>query len=344
MSINIGSNLYCYIHTLPVNKKRNRRSQGKTHKSTLPLWNRVSNVLIYGKLSDYTSPSEIDPYWKILYDTYEFLSYVKVLIVYKTLLSDEIISDEELELNLYIIKNITKYQKNLTLYIMNFMQLIYGNVLKTKFYGWTKYHMDMVSKFKEISLINIHNLKFDSNRSKSSVYFYQVFWLSGIVYTRGISADIKLMYEEEHNNDRGNIIFSDDEEDSVYFINTEPVGILEFKPVNNNTSNFSENGVDDDTLNDTSNDVVYSETINYDEISDDRIFDLENDKSIDVETIVINILKKLNISKDWLYDATDREIKNLGKKIKRYINAKKISFTVKEMTILNNILNKKHNI
>lgn len=193
------------IHVqLIKNKRRLKRKRKKRKKSTKPLEDRVISVLQYGKIKDYTHPKDVDPFWGVLYRQYEFLVYMD--IYYRnTLTNSNVYLDDTMLLDTY--NSLTYIQEQIQLlltYMMNFMNVLYGSVIQSRFYGWKYYIDEFVSKFNEVAIVSLRKLKFNVDQTHCSVYFYQAFWLSGLAITNKISDDLKKNYSDESELNRGN--------------------------------------------------------------------------------------------------------------------------------------------
>lgn len=179
------------------NKRRDRRPSAKRVKPTKPLEERVKHVLATGKLLDYTHPSEVDPFWDKLYKQFEYLQYLTDY--YKACIAQSNLDLSDNELNeivkdLHILK---QYRAMYLKYLMSGLQLLYGSVMNKKFYGWFHSVHRFVERFNEEALMTLSRLRFDPDRTRCSVYFYQVFWLSGLAVKNEISEELNPDYNDE---------------------------------------------------------------------------------------------------------------------------------------------------
>jgi len=194
-----GDQRYIALETsTKENKRRKRRPSKKKEKPTRPLKDRVFHIMSTHKLLDYTHPSEVDPFWDKLYRQYEMLVYLEYYIKqavsrYNRPLKDKEIADIQADLIM-----IQRMKELLMRYMVNSMYIQYGSVLKKKFYGWFRHTDRFIHHFNDEALRTIARLKFDPDRTRCSVYFYQVFWLSGIVVKNNITEELySSTYDEE---------------------------------------------------------------------------------------------------------------------------------------------------
>ena len=212
-----GDQRHAYVQ-LKLNKRRHRRTGKAESAFTLPILERVYHVFNYGKVVDYIHPREIDPYWGILYRQFEYLTYCETIYKYKIEHSYHKLPNIELLLLFETLFEMEKYKKDLITYMLQFMQLLYGSVMKNRFWGFSKkYGEEFISMFKYLVLKNIKELKFDVSKTRCSVYYYQLLWLSGI----GLTNDIRDKYKREKlkndENNRGTAIYSKTNKQNDYY-------------------------------------------------------------------------------------------------------------------------------
>ena len=205
---NYGDQRHIFVQ-LTLNKRRHRR-HGKTETPyTLPILERVYYVFNNGKIIDYIHPREIDPYWGILYRQFEYLTYCETIYRYKIENNYNDIPKVELNLLFETLFKMEKYKKDLVQYMLQFMQLLYGSVMKNRFWGFSKKHgEEFISMFKYLVLKNIKELKFDVSKTRCSVYYYQLLWLSGIGLTKEIREKYKREKLKNDENNRGTTLYS----------------------------------------------------------------------------------------------------------------------------------------
>ena len=338
--ITAGDGKYCFVQ-LKLDKRRRRRNKTKPNEHTKPLWDRVSYILKYGTTCDYTHPREVDPYWKKLYELFELLTYYEKSYVISLDKANYPISKSELLFHITQIIKISKIKKDIVFYLMNFLELLYGSVLKNRFYGWkNKYGSEMVSLFKEISLEKINKLTFNSNQTRCSVYFYQIYWLSGLVFTKNIRTELAKKYLSHEDQNRGQRVFNEDEDfisnlpstinlddpESIEEESEEEIEIIKEEDKSEHTDGFNEDHFNIENTNFDKTTHPLSETPH----------SIQENK----ENLAYSILAKFNISKDWLYKANEKQIGSLGKKIKNLIKKNLVQLSKEEEEFLKKILNK----
>ena len=200
---------------LTNNKRRIKRGSKQRKESTKKVIDRAIHIFNTGTLNDYTHPKEIDPYWAILYKQYEFLVYIEIFYKSSIKKCNSFLTDDDIMTIIYDLEMVKQQKKMLLVYLMNFMNIMYGSVIQRRFYGWKYYIEDFVSKFNEVAIMNLTKLKFDVDQTRCSVYFYQAFWLSGLSITNRISDDLK-KNESDSSKSTSNVYNLEDDFDTMY--------------------------------------------------------------------------------------------------------------------------------
>jgi len=172
------------------NKRKQRRGSKKRKQATKPLEERVFHILSTSKLLDYTHPSEVDTYWDKLYRQYETIIYLeayyrKALANCNIQLGSKELLQIQLDLDYFI-----RLKKMYLRYMLNAFYIQYGSVMSKKFYGWLRHMKRFTARFTDEALKSITTLKFDVDRTRCSVYFYQIFWLTGLVVKNEITNEL----------------------------------------------------------------------------------------------------------------------------------------------------------
>lgn len=331
---------------LTSNGRRLKRKGRKRLKCTLSLKERVCHVFCTGKLKDYTHPKEIDPFWDILYRQYEALVYIEIYYRRSIKYQTEPLTDEEIYTIYKTLCLIRSYKKMLVHYLHNFMYLMYGSVMSRRFYGWTKYMDRFISSFKELSVKNINYLKFDANKTRCSVYFFQAFWLHGLNIVNDITNYRKKRYCTGEGTDGGdNWVFDNIDEDNMFY--------------DENFTSFLISDTDEEIVEEPEVSVVEekekivicecSEDFDFDAVLEDedkenhnpekRLVQIDNeDKDNEAKEIIREILFKIGLPSDYLYNAEDRQIKKIGKLIRKKLKDNELNLTDAQFALLREVV------
>lgn len=327
-----GDQRFIFIQTT-ANNKRKKRIGKKKNKCTLPQRERVIHVLVTGKIKDYTHPKEVDPFWDKIYRQYEHLVYSEMY--YRTILKqycvDDIsLSSGALDVITRTLQAIEKQKAMLVAYMVNFMFIMYGSVMKSRFYGWMRYSQKFTSKFNEVTMQLISKLKFDANKTRCSVYYYQAFWLCGLSVIGEIRKQLTTTCNLEVDMDRGTLTI----------------------PVNSKSEVRKKVKKSVDSEHETSlQSIIYPEADYEDPKNLDSYKSIELDKEKSPETLLIetsdeeerqnrirtiinNILKQLDLSQDTLYRSTERSLLKIGRFIKQKIKKGSLDIPEKDLLFL----------
>lgn len=346
---------------LHVNKRRRRRRGRKENASTLSKTQRVLHVLKYGKVNDYIHPREIDPFWGILYKQYEYLCYREYIYRHYLINTEVPYSDEDIIEMCNIINVIEKRKRELLLYMTNFMNLLYGSVLKNRFYGWAKkYGEEFISLFSFLVMKNLSRLQFDISKTRCSVYFYQMLWLGGIGLTKDISDRLKKEKTKCDEGNRGSSIFSydcmefDDYADGVANIDEmveqtkfsadTVLGIIEEdEGYTTELVEFNEFTVEGKIDNSGRRFLTFVDDKSSEESAEESVV-TRGDRDKDENTIMgmlKRLLVKLDIPLDFIYNASDKDINKLGKHIRKSLKrGRSINLTDEERRVIRNMFGK----
>jgi len=341
---------YGYVQ-LKVNKKRLRKkSRVYDNLNEENREERVLYLLKTGRLLDYTHPSEVDEYMKYIYILYEYSNIMQRLFIndfYNShILHGKKIKKEDLKELIYVIKLYEGIKRKTIEYMLNGIKIIMGAVVKNRFYGHRRIWWELFNVFTETFLFNITHMRYDVNKTRMSVYFYQSFWLSGLTYLKRREEIIKereryLHFPEYYNENRGLKILSKLDEN-----------IENFDDINdsiNNNDIYEENKDNDreidryDNVSESdSNDNIIEEGEDYSNITDERI-SIEEDvqRKVDIEKlryIISKILIKLKIDINTLYEMDEKKIEQLGKRIKSEIEKGKIKLSEEEFQFIKNYM------
>ena len=324
------------VHVQMVaNKRRAKRGRKKKEKSTLTLHERVSYIFQNGSIADYTHPKEVDPFWDVLYRQYEYLFYVELL--YKTALksSDICFTTEQVENIVRELCLLSVYRNKLLNYMLNFMGMLYGSVIQSRFYGWKMYIDDFISKFNEVSMNSINKLKFNPDQTSCSVYFYQAFWLSGLSLINKISETLHSQYNEGIQTQDNNSVHHE----------------LEYSTI------LEEASSDElEVLGDEKGDPLSTEEIQEAEVGivEDKTFAVneyyaeQQSNSEEIENELFICLKKIARQLDFdiseIYSMSDAHLRLLGRRIKKEITAKTVVLSTHERIIINKVFKRKTSI
>ena len=319
------------IHVqLIVNKRRLKRGRKPKIKSVLNLHDRVAYIFKNGAIQDYTHPKEVDPFWGTLYKQYEYLTYVDMM--YR-----DSLKTTPHPISLDVIKDIVKqlgyirqYKETLLRYMLNFLNVMYGAVIQSRFYGWKFYIDEFISKFNEVAIVALKKLRFDSAQTMCSVYFYQAFWLSGLAVINKISLSLNNQYDDAIQVLSNNCKVHPESEYEALLENGtsdqfEKMSDNKGVPLNSEQIEEAEVGVCEDTLHDeasyTNNDVVDSDS--------------------EIMCCLKKIMHCLGMALNELYNLSDKDIRSVGRKIKREIQKGSIMLSTYERGLINDMFQKK---
>ncbi|MFB6076318.1 MAG: hypothetical protein ABEK17_04195 [Candidatus Aenigmatarchaeota archaeon] len=329
-----------------VNNKRKKRKGKKKNEHTLPIKERAIHILLTGEIKDYTHPKEVDPYWDKIYRQYEYLSYIEMY--YRTILKnfclDNEITNQEINVIYTTLHSIQKKKSEMISYLVNFMFIMYGSVIKSRFYGWTQYSNLFTSKFNEVASELITKLKFDPNKTRCSVYYYQAFWLSGLSIINDIRKELCTTCNLTVDMNRGSLsipldkegmvtkkIKEADEEDNIF-----DEDMTKMIDETNNISTFFEEGKEENETSETKNEMQEHTTKdNIEYQTPEEIVNSDDDwRQERVKVILQKLLTQLNISVDSLYRSTNRSIIELGKFLKKKLQKSEIDISEEEIEFL----------
>lgn len=339
MKFIVLGHMNCLVQT-KLNKRRRKRRGKKEKTPTLDTFERVYTVLKTGQLADYTHPREVDPWWSKLYIQYEYLTYL--LIALDKEIEKEKAKEnpdnayiESLEEDKQVLR---KKRKVIFDYMYNFMIIIYGAVLKNRFYGWKKYTEEFVSVFTEHVLDSIRRLNFDPDKSRPSIYYYQLFWLSGIGLTKKIRNRLnKTVNDEYHSSNKGSLLFSyndDLDEEELYNRALNELYEEDYQ---------IESQLDDDKVSEIfdeeteASDVIKLETTNEDELVIHSDIDEENNdnEELTLSDVLRYILIKAKINPDIIYkETTKKGLTEIGQFVKKLLISGKIKLPEEHLKIL----------
>ncbi len=286
----ITSGFKCLVQT-KLNKRRRKRKGKKEIKSNIQVYDRVVHILKTGQIGDYTHPREVDPYWSKLYIQYEYLTYLIIALEKKIKKSNNEYYINELKKDIELLKN---KRKRIFNYMFNFMLVLFGAVIKNRFYGWQRFNNEFISLFTEQVIENITKLRFDPDKSRPSIYYYQLFWLAGIGLAKKIKKRLELMSDSIYDTGRGSKLLS-------------------------NNDNIEEIVSDDEityvSITDDDESRFYNE--DYDTIIENE----EQNEEITLQDVLHYILEKAGINSDILYNEikSNKSLKELGNYIKKLI-------------------------
>ena len=331
MATGLGTQRGVFLQTKEeVNRRRKRRQSKQRRKATLPLEERVFHILATSKLKDFTHPSETDPYWGYIYKQYEYLRYAEMY--FRAALSEttEPLSDEEIVDAYCTLQIIEEYKTLLMRYLVNAMAPMYGSVMAKKFYGWYEFADEFISKFNETALQTIESLRFDIERTRCSVYFYQVFWLTGISFKSEIADQL---YKYEYFELKG------DDRDETFSVSDEEV----YTVVEEQSTEETDIQIEvDDTLN---HELMQELSEKFDwsveEKQDNQIeleynlIEKENEEETDpLKEVVDALLQQVGLTRESL---KEKNINDLGLALKRLMRKGKIKLSAKHKQMLREI-------
>jgi hypothetical protein len=345
------------IIQLVANNRRKKRKGKGIRESVHPVEFRAMHVLENGKIVDYTHPKEVDPYWGSLYKQYEYLVYIETY--YRMCLkqgSSRETTHEDDVFNLQIFQQIEQHKKTLTRYMMNFMSMMYGSIMNTRFYGWMRYADDFTSMFNEAALSAIRGLRFDINKTRCSVYFYQAFWLCGLSMIAQISERLKSEYQNDVDLDRGSKTFStancDNETvEEMFFENSsgvidsyETIGAY-FEKSSEETESNAVDSPSDVSIFDlgcaSAGGIVDNSLVDPSCTAEAEL--IQNCEASICESLtefLARLLAKFGIGIDYIYKATDQSLVKLGGFIKKKIKKGEVILTEEELDLINKILSR----
>ena len=367
----LGMNIPIFVQTT-LNAKRKKRRGKKVSLSSKPKLPRVVHILKTGKLKERTHYREVDPYWGVMWRQYEYLRYMEIYL--KKIISSAIDNgtldlSNETDYEIYesyitLLKELTKHKKKLVHWLFNALHIQIGGVLSSRFYGWKEYSDKFVGRFYEIAADLIQKLRFDIDKTRCSVYFYQAFWLGGLSVVNEIR---QRLYNEKSvtpNFNRGSKIFSlDDFEDidNIDFISqyvegfsdythsthssTQPTTIDEELPTTTNpdlsTSSSSNKSVEGSCELDSNEIILSNEELDTFEATTNTEYDEHDEYQLKLKAIDVlrKILQKANIPLNILYGSNSESrqnniIKIVASRIKKKLQQKEIQLTNEEKQIL----------
>jgi len=215
MTFTLGMNMSIFVQTT-LNAKRKKRRGKKVSLLNKPALPRVIHIFKTGKLKERTHYREVDPYWGVMWRQYEYIRYLEFYlkkIVSQAIDNGTLDLSNESDRKIYneyltLLRKLTEHKKQLVHWLFNAFHIQIGGVLSARFYGWREYSDKFVGKFYEIASDLIQKLRFDIDKTRCSVYFYQAFWLGGLSV---ISEIRKKLYTEKNvtpNFNRGSRVFS----------------------------------------------------------------------------------------------------------------------------------------
>jgi len=333
-TVKLFSIRYCYIQT-KENRKRIRKQGKNLKESKLPIEERAKYLLENGRLIDYTHPREIDKYLMDLYKLFEYINLYERVFIHELWRCIELynrpVRKEDLIIFYTILKKFKGIKRKSIQYMLNGITPIMGSVVKNKFWGQRRYWKDLFSLFTETFLENINKMYYDVDKTRMSVYVYQLFWLAGLTYIKKVKTEEEkytsfpeYYYEKE---ERGLLMLSTQNQDDF---EKEDVEIDNYEEVEEDNISETEYEGESDFEDEYSN---YSDSIyktNKYERDVDRELDYEK-----VKLILSKILIKLNISINDLYGFNnEKKILQLGRKIRKLLKQGKIELTESERRIL----------
>jgi len=333
-----GDQRFIFIQT-KANNKRKKRIGKKRNKHTLPERERVMHILVTGKIKDYTHPKEVDPFWDILYRQYEHLIYSEMYLrsSIKQYCIDEIdFSSDSIAVLLKVLQVIKEKKLQLITYLSNFMFIMYGSVMKSRFYGWMQYSQKFTSKFNEVSIQLLNKLKFDANKTRCSVYYYQAFWLCGLSIIGDIRKQLTTTCNLEMDMDRGtlNIPMDSKKETKKKIEGENTYAHSIYEELQSMQKMYHNMKVEDDA------DKEYIESIKIEtgeEKSPEAIL-MENDGILDrqdrAKKIISDLLQQIDLTTDSLYKSTERSLLKIGRFLKNKIKKGAININEDDLSFL----------
>ena len=348
-----GDQRYIFIQT-KANNKRKKRIGKKIHKHTLPVRERAMYILITGKIKDYTHPKEVDPFWDTLYRQYEHLVYSELYfrsIVKQYCIDDIKLSASAINVILKTLKAIEVKKFALVTYLTNFMFIMYGSVMKSRFYGWMQYSQKFTSKFNEVTVQLINKLKFDANKTRCSVYYYQAFWLCGLSIIGDIRKQLTTTCPLDVDMDRGTLTIPIHSKGDVKknirgtTLETEenPEVFEKLRTLNNISSSNEENRIVDIDETEQDRERKYKSKHTLIEMNDDEkkenpeklLFEQESiDKQSRSKAIIQDLLTQMDLSIDSLYKSTERSLLKIGRFLKQKIKKGTIDINEEDLAFI----------
>jgi len=331
-----GDQRFIFIQT-KSNNKRKKRVGKKRNKHTLPIRERAMHILVTGKIKDYTHPKEVDPFWDTLYRQYEHLIYSEIYLrsTIKQYCIDGIdFNSESIAVLLKTLQVITERKLQLITYMSNFMFIMYGSVMKSRFYGWMQYSQKFTSKFNEVSIQLLNKLKFDANKTRCSVYYYQAFWLCGLSIIGDIRKQLTTTCNLEMDMDRGTLNIPIDSKretkkriegentytDSIYEELQSMQKIYHNMKIENDADQVQKSTIGIDNGEEKSPEIIF--------IENDGVLDRQSRAKL----IIANLLEQIDLTTDSLYKSTERSLLKIGRFLKNKI--KKGVINIKEEDLL----------
>lgn len=315
---------------LTTNKRRLKRGRKPKIKSTVNLHDRVSYIFKNGAIQDYTHPKEVDPFWGVLYKQFEYLVYIDMMYRDSLKRSNHHFTIDEIKEIVQELTYIQAYKDLLLKYMLNFLNVMYGAVIQSRFYGWKYYIDEFISKFNEVAITSLKKLRFDPDQTMCSVYFYQAFWLSGLSITTKITSSLTNQYDDAiqvlsdkskvHPEVEYDVLLENGTSDQFEKM-SDSTGV----PLNSEEIEEAGVGLYEDTLHDES-------SFNTNE---------NNDSDFEIMCCLKKILHCLNISLTELYSLSDKDIRSVGRRVKREIQKGSIVLSTHERDIVNNMFQKK---
>jgi len=313
------------IHIQLINNKRRiKRGSKQRKKSSKSLIERAIYIFNTGNLNDYTHPKEIDPYWDIIYRQYEYLIYIEYMYRLNLKRNCLFLEDNDIASIIKDIQKIKMYKKSLLMYLMNFMNIMYGSVIQRRFYGWKYYIEDFVSKFNEVAVVNLTKLKFDPDRTRCSVYFYQAFWLSGLSITNKISDDIKRNEPDmtKNTNDPYQLSIEDDFDTLYDTYGSEAIDTY-------STIDKKETAINTEitvvAIEEEAPEIIIenieelTESISIQVYVQNEVQKTHEEVDFEISCTLKKVLHQLNINLDSIHSFSDKKISKLGRVIRKKI-------------------------
>lgn len=313
------------------NKRRLKRRRKKRKASTKPLEDRVAFVFKHGRINDYTHPKEVDPFWDTLYRQYEYITYID--IVYRQSIKDSAVcmNKHDIKTVLHELSLIQQHKHRLLTYMMNFMNVMYGSVIQSRFYGWKYYIEDFISKFNEVAMISLNKLKFDVDQTRCSVYFYQAFWLSGLSIVNGISADIKNNQSEDAALNRGSLTFSEEADfDTLY----DEHGSATIDMLSTLCEKTDAEG--EELLR-----IKQEQDCEEQDDAERYTCSEKDDDDYEMYCTLNKLLHQIGVPMTNVYNLSDKRIKKLGRTLKKKLTSGEVVLQDKDKTLLSTVFSSK---
>lgn len=368
MILNYGDQRSVVVQIQTTNKRRRKRRGKEKYKAKTPIKERIVYLLNTGRLKDYTHPKEVDPYWDTLYKQYEYLTYMEIFYKYNLKKIKDKLKKTQIQSIARDIQLIHRHKNQILRYLTNAMFIMYGSVIQSRFYGWKKYADEFTSRFNEVSLTNITNLTFDVSRTRCSVYFYQAFWLSGLSIIKEIQNKIKSEHSEEEDN-RGNWKFSyrksyEEEFEELFNSNTsehidrftnlsfddpEESHLESLKPILDDEEQKEVEEIKkvrkmkDSDCNDNcdlEDQLLIEEHPELSLVSSDNGNEeyIEEDRQQVFKSFLRELLQKIDVSLDYIYDSPQKELDKLVRFIKQKLKKGELQINSEQVEFVRNLL------